>query len=208
MTTAVCPSASPSPVPPPRFPLTQHDALQDILPLVPTTYPVVVLDAILSALTHTNPIRRRFTLGLVLLAAYLALQVALVSRAALNAPRVIQTPAWVHEDDLARRYVAEPPSDVQKANHARLVDLIESRSSAYSPALFSLRSIWSETSPVVGVSAVLLHWKRRKGLELVVSHISRYPFIREIIIWNNHPGVDLKSSVRGTTGGAIFTIVS
>lgn len=166
----------------------------DILPLVPTTYPVVVLDAILSALTHTNPIRRRFTLGLVLLAAYLALQVALVSRAALNAPRVIQTPAWVHEDDLARRYVAEPPSDVQKANHARLVDLIESRSSAYSPALFSLRSIWSETSPVVGVSAVLLHWKRRKGLELVVSHISRYPFIREIIIWNNHPGVDLKSS--------------
>ena len=172
-------------------------ALQDILPLVPTTYPVVVIDAILSTLTHTNPIRRRFALGLVLVAGYLALQVALVSRAALNAPRVVQPPAWIHEDDLARRYVAESPSDVQKANHARLVDLIESRSSAYSPALFSLRSIWSETSPVVGVSAVLLHWKRRKGLELVVRHISRYPFIREIIIWNNHPGVDLKSSVRG-----------
>ncbi|GAA5878949.1 hypothetical protein JCM3774_000669 [Rhodotorula dairenensis] len=166
----------------------------DILPLVPAAYPAVVLDAVLAALTQTNPIRRRVALLVLVLAGYLVLQIALVSRAALNAPRVVPAPAWVREDDLARRYVAEPPSVLQAANHARLVDLIESRSSAYSPALFSLRAIWSETSPVVGVTAVLLHWKRQKGLELVIRHISRYPFIREIIVWNNHPGIDLKAS--------------
>lgn len=166
---------------------------------MPATYAVTVLDSLLRAVTHTNPIRRRVSIALLLVAGYLTVQVALVLRATLNAPKQAASPRWLHEDDLARKYVAEPPTAAQAANHGRLIRLIESRQSAYSPALFSLRSVWSETSPVVGVTAVILHWKRRKGLELVLKHITRYPFIREVIVWNNHPGIDLKPSVSPST---------
>ncbi|GAA5996752.1 uncharacterized protein JCM10292_003182 [Rhodotorula paludigena] len=164
---------------------------QDILPHVPATLPVVVLDHILGTLTHTSPTRRRGALVLVLVALFLGVQALSALRSTLNAPRIPPVPQWELDDALAAAYVPTPPTAQQRANHLRLSSLIESRRSAYPAALFTEAALAAESSPVVGVTAVILHWKRRKGLDLVLRHITRYPFIREVIVWNNRPGVDL-----------------
>ncbi|GAA5833760.1 hypothetical protein JCM9279_001617 [Rhodotorula babjevae] len=166
---------------------------EDILPHVPSALPLVVVDYLLRSLTHISPFRRRSALLLLILSCFLATRVLLSVRTALNPPRVVPPSPWELEDALALNYVPSPPTGVQQAAHTRLVSLIESRKSAYPHSLFRDAALRSEASPAVGVTAVVLHWKRRKGLELVVRHITRYPFIREVIVWNNRPGVDLSS---------------
>ena len=99
------------------------------------------------------------------------------------------------QDAVEATYVPVPPTPVQLSEYSRLVSLIESKHSAYPAAFFHDRALASDSSRVVGVTAVVLHWKRRKGLQLVLQHISKYPFIREIIIWNNRAGVDLVAEV-------------
>ncbi|BGP24838.1 hypothetical protein JCM10295v2_003758 [Rhodotorula toruloides] len=164
---------------------------QDILPLVPAPVSIVVLDFLLRTLTHTNPTRRRSALLLAVLLLLLSARSLLSLHARLKPPVVPQPTPYDLEDSLARSYVPSPPTAQQQANHARLSSLISSRKSAYSHARFSHTALRGDASPVVGVTAVVLHWKRRSGLELVLRHIARYPFIREIIVWNNRPGVDL-----------------
>ncbi|GAA6047356.1 hypothetical protein NBRC10513_003940 [Rhodotorula toruloides] len=171
--------------------LTPTSIVQDILPLVPATLPVVVLDFLLRSLTHTNPTRRRSALVLFVLLLILSSRSLFSLHARLNPPIVPQPSLYDLEDSLARTYVPSPPTAQQQANHARLSSLISSRKSAYSHARFTHSALRGDGSPVVGVTAVVLHWKRRKGLELVLRHVARYPFIREIIVWNNRPGVDL-----------------
>ncbi|CAG8439188.1 12774_t:CDS:2 [Funneliformis mosseae] len=39
---------------------------------------------------------------------------------------------------------------------------------------------------MIPVTAVLLGWKRMESLQIVVNYISKYPFIKEILIWNNN----------------------
>ncbi|GEM09771.1 hypothetical protein Rt10032_c09g3788 [Rhodotorula toruloides] len=165
--------------------------LADILPLVPAPVSIVVLDFLLRTLTHTNPTRRRSALLLAVLLLLLSARSLLSLHARLKPPVVPQPTPYDLEDSLARSYVPSPPTAQQQANHARLSSLISSRKSAYSHARFSHTALRGDASPVVGVTAVVLHWKRRSGLELVLRHIARYPFIREIIVWNNRPGVDL-----------------
>lgn len=159
---------------------------------MPTAFPLVVVDYLLSSLTHVSPFRRRTTLLLLLLSCFLSFRVLLSVRTALNPPRLSPPSPWDLEDALAVNYVPAPPTGVQQAAHTRLVSLIESRKSAYPPSLFREAAL----SPAVGVTAVVLHWKRRKGLDLVIRHITRYPFVREVIVWNNRPGVDLSADVR------------
>jgi len=170
--------------------------MQDILPYVPSALPLVVVDYLLRSLTHISPFRRRSALALLILSCFFATRILVSVRSALNPPRVAPPSPWDLEDALALNYVPSPPTGAQQAAHTRLVSLIESRRSAYPPSLFRDAALRSEASPAVGVTAVVLHWKRRKGLELVVRHITRYPFIREVIVWNNRPGVDLSSEVR------------
>ncbi|GAA5875947.1 hypothetical protein JCM8547_008355 [Rhodosporidiobolus lusitaniae] len=163
----------------------------DILPLIPPVLPLVVLDHTLRTLTHTNPFRRRGALILLVVSYFLFLRLFLALRTSLN-PIYLPLPAfWEREDALAQAYVPAPPTAEQKAAYSHLVRMIDERRSAYPASVFRDKALRSDTSPVVGVTAVVLHWKRRKGLELVLKHITRYPFIREVIIWNNRPGVML-----------------
>ncbi|BGP40383.1 hypothetical protein JCM10449v2_004345 [Rhodotorula kratochvilovae] len=172
-------------------PLIPTHPQQDILPHVPTALPLVVIDYLLHTLTHTSPLRRRTALFLLLLSFFFVTRILSSVRTSLNPARVLPPSLWEQEDTLAAAYVPSPPTGVQQAAYTRLVSLIESRKSAYPPSVFREHALWSETSPIVGVTAVVLHWKRRKGLELVLRHITRYPFIREVIVWNNRPGIDL-----------------
>ncbi|GAA5892102.1 hypothetical protein JCM5296_004060 [Sporobolomyces johnsonii] len=166
----------------------------DILPSIPRTLPLAILDYLLLTLTHRSPFRRRIALVLLVVAIVLSFRALVDLRSFLNPPRVPPTPAWVTEDALAAAYQAVPPTREQEANYARLTSLIEQRRSAYPSSAFrekALRGGAKDAKPGVAVTAVVLHWKRRKGLQLVLKHISRYPFIREVIVWNNRPGVDL-----------------
>ncbi|KAG0276542.1 hypothetical protein BGZ95_007406 [Linnemannia exigua] len=48
-------------------------------------------------------------------------------------------------------------------------------------------------SKYVPVTAVILSWKRKEGVKAVVAHLRKYPFIQEILIWNNSPDVVLST---------------
>ena len=80
----------------------------------------------------------------------------------------------------------------QLSEYIRIDELIESSVSAYDPLSFIESS--TEISSK-GVTAILLNWKRTKGLQLIVKQLSRYPFIREIIIFNNNQFVQLYQQV-------------
>lgn len=49
-------------------------------------------------------------------------------------------------------------------------------------------------SKYVPVTAVILSWKRKEGVKAVVAHLRKYPFIQEILIWNNNPDVVLSTA--------------
>ncbi|GAA6028204.1 hypothetical protein JCM8097_006914 [Rhodosporidiobolus ruineniae] len=165
----------------------------DILPLIPPVLPLVLLDSLLRSLTHTSALRRRGALLLGLLLYLVSLRALLLLRTSLNPPRIPPPSLWEQQDALARAYTPAPPTAEQQAAYSHLVRMIDDRRSAYPASVFREKALRIETSPVVGVTAVVLHWKRRKGLELVLRHITRYPFIREVIVWNNRPGVELKA---------------
>ncbi|KAG0260942.1 hypothetical protein DFQ27_003266 [Actinomortierella ambigua] len=39
---------------------------------------------------------------------------------------------------------------------------------------------------LIATTAILLSWKRVEGLKTIVRYLARYPYIKEIIIWNNN----------------------
>lgn len=47
------------------------------------------------------------------------------------------------------------------------------------------------SSKYIPVTAVILSWKRKEGAKAVVAHLRKYPFIQEILIWNNNPEIEL-----------------
>ncbi|KAG0014833.1 hypothetical protein BGZ80_010199 [Entomortierella chlamydospora] len=47
------------------------------------------------------------------------------------------------------------------------------------------------TSKYIPVTAVILSWKRKEGAKTVVAHLRKYPFIQEILIWNNNAEIEL-----------------
>ncbi|KAG0307794.1 hypothetical protein BGZ99_001355 [Dissophora globulifera] len=74
-----------------------------------------------------------------------------------------------------------------------------SRISSYPTHLFTSSSSLNgdyvpTTSKYVPVTAVILSWKRKEGAKAVVAHLRKYPFIQEILIWNNNPEVVLTAS--------------
>ncbi|GAA5975432.1 hypothetical protein JCM11641_004262 [Rhodosporidiobolus odoratus] len=166
----------------------------DILPLIPSGLPLVLLDSLLRTLTHTSPYRRRGSLLLFLLAFLLGIHLLLNLRTSLNSPRLPSFPLPSVRDERAAIYDPSAPSAQHIIDYERLARMIESRSSAYPASVFRERSLRSETSPVVGVTAIVLNWERRRGLDLVLKHVTRYPFVREVIVWNNQPAVQLKPS--------------
>ncbi|KAF0358155.1 hypothetical protein F8M41_014467 [Gigaspora margarita] len=78
-------------------------------------------------------------------------------------------------------------SEIDSSHIAWKTDLIKkinSRSSFYKPEQFTKEAL--KRNKLIPVTAVLLGWKRTESLKLVVNYISKYPFIKEILIWNNN----------------------
>ncbi|KAK4704768.1 hypothetical protein P7C70_g1437, partial [Phenoliferia sp. Uapishka_3] len=172
---------------------TEVDGMdQDLLRLVPTSRALLVLDTLLAALTSKSTFKRRGSYFMLVLSFYLAYSII----SPFSKPRHTLSPRSLldREDAAAASYSPRPPTPEQQLAHSHLTALSESRQSVYPPGIFHERELASDTSHVVGVTAVVLHWKRRQGLQLVLEHISKYPYIREIIIWNNMPGVNLVAS--------------
>ena len=163
----------------------------DILPQTGSALSLVaLLDLTLGILTHQRPAIRRTGYALLLLSLYVSattlLAVHTYSRTPPRDPTVVEL-----KDALS--WVPTISTPQQQVELARLTRLIESTSSAFDPIPYTPAELKKDNSK--SVTAVVLHWKRRQGLQLVLKQISRYPYIREIIIWNNQGGVDLVPSV-------------
>jgi hypothetical protein len=61
---------------------------------------------------------------------------------------------------------------------------IDERFSVYKKEQFEEAAL--KKNRLIPVTAVLLNWKRIEGLQTAVNYISKYPFIKEILIWNNN----------------------
>ncbi|KAG0362441.1 hypothetical protein BC939DRAFT_497942 [Gamsiella multidivaricata] len=65
--------------------------------------------------------------------------------------------------------------------------ILETRQSAYSFDDFTEEAlVLEENAHLLPATAILLGWKRLEGLKLIVRYLARYPYIKEIIIWNNN----------------------
>ena len=56
--------------------------------------------------------------------------------------------------------------------------------------------MYEEASEVGDTTAIVLHWKRTDNVRLVVAHLCRYTFFDSVLVWNNHPEIQLTHKVR------------
>jgi hypothetical protein len=61
---------------------------------------------------------------------------------------------------------------------------ILNRQSIFTPQMFTPDQL--KHNGLKPVTAVLLGWKRFESLKFIIQYLTRYPFIKEIIIWNNN----------------------
>ncbi|CAG8778292.1 13440_t:CDS:1, partial [Racocetra fulgida] len=66
---------------------------------------------------------------------------------------------------------------------------LNSRTSFYKPENFTKDAL--KRNNLIPVTAIVLGWKRTESLKVVVNYISKYPYIKEILIWNNNNGTRL-----------------
>lgn len=176
---------------------------EDVLLYVRKPLALALVDGLQTALTHRHAFVRRLSLALLLwlvyslLASLLSIRFAFHPRspAAAAGAAASRLDKYQVQDAEAVAYSPTPATAQQRATKTQLELVSRERLSAFDPTLFTDGALGADHSKYVGVTAVLLHWKRRQGLQLVVEHISKYPFIREIIIWNNR-GVELDMAVR------------
>lgn len=178
--------------------LTTH--AQDILRSVRAPLSVNLVNGLLAVLTHPSHFIRRGAFLLLIAITFYTFYICHSLRSYAQIPLAVVSRIDL-ENAAAAAYDAVPPTLLQESEYTRILGLIEGKSSAFTLGDFEDAALGSDSARVVGVTAVILHWKRRKGLELVVKHISRYPYIREIIIWNNRPGIELWSEVRARAVG-------
>ncbi|KAF9349137.1 hypothetical protein BGX26_012532 [Mortierella sp. AD094] len=70
--------------------------------------------------------------------------------------------------------------------------IMETRKSAYSFEDFTEEGLQlARNEHLLPATAILLGWKRIQGLKLIVSYLVRYPYIKQIIVWNNNKEVHL-----------------
>lgn len=87
---------------------------------------------------------------------------------------------------------AEPfsePSTAQLKREAGLRDILADQRIVW----FTARGT-PNSDTLLPVTAILVHWRRRRSLEFQLEALSLHPFIQEIIVWNNNPAVHLKRS--------------
>jgi hypothetical protein len=70
---------------------------------------------------------------------------------------------------------------------------ILNRRSIYTTQMFTPEQL--KHNGLKPVTAVLLGWKRFESLKFVIQYLTRYPFIKEIIIWNNNLDTRLNIAV-------------
>ena len=163
----------------------------DILPHAGTALSLVaILDLGLTILTHKQSYIRRTGYFLLLLSLYLSCTTLYGLHAYSRRP---PRDVGVKELKDALSWIPTNSTLDQERELARLTGLIESTHSAFDPIPFSVGELKKDNSK--SVTAIVLHWKRRKGLQLVLKQISRYPYVREIIVWNNQGGRDLIPTV-------------
>ncbi|OZJ06523.1 hypothetical protein BZG36_00458 [Bifiguratus adelaidae] len=75
---------------------------------------------------------------------------------------------------------------IDRANWRRDSDVaIAERRSIYQPTQFAAGH--ADYNPAyIPVTAVILNWKRPEGVKRIVQYLSKYPFITEILVWNNN----------------------
>jgi hypothetical protein len=70
--------------------------------------------------------------------------------------------------------------------------IMETRKSSYSFEDFTEKGLLlPKNEHLLPTTAILLGWKRVQGLKLIVNYLKRYPYIKQIIIWNNNKELKL-----------------
>ncbi|KAK3841605.1 MAG: hypothetical protein J3R72DRAFT_445171 [Linnemannia gamsii] len=70
--------------------------------------------------------------------------------------------------------------------------ILDSRKSAYSFDDFTEEGLLlPHNDHLLPATAILLGWKRTDSLKMLVSYLVRYPYIKEIIVWNNNKDMTL-----------------
>ncbi|KAF9416663.1 hypothetical protein BGZ94_010161 [Podila epigama] len=83
----------------------------------------------------------------------------------------------------------------EAVREAAVKEILENRKSAYSFSDFTEeRMVLPANSHLLPATAILLGWKRQEGLQMIVNYLARYPYIKEIIVWNNNLDVRLLNS--------------
>ncbi|KAF9570997.1 hypothetical protein EC968_001138 [Mortierella alpina] len=73
--------------------------------------------------------------------------------------------------------------------------ILDTRKSSYAFEDFTDEGLQQpENEHLLPATAILLGWKRIEGLKLIVKYLTRYPYIKQIIVWNNNK--ELKLSQR------------
>nr|CAG8494478.1 6977_t:CDS:2 [Entrophospora candida] len=105
---------------------------------------------------------------------------------------------WAEHDDSPTVFTDESPpeskTDIKKTKKplvlpSELIAKIKNKTSHYKKEQFTEEAL--KKNGLIPVTAILLGWKRRESLQLVVSYLSKYPFVKEILIWNNNDEIRL-----------------
>ncbi|KAG0253334.1 hypothetical protein BG011_006419 [Mortierella polycephala] len=83
-------------------------------------------------------------------------------------------------------------TDLSEAGPGRISSFPTNLFTSSSPS--NAADLSGSTSKYISVTAVILSWKRKEGAKAVVAHLKKYPFIGEILIWNNNPDLELKTA--------------
>ncbi|KAG0346809.1 hypothetical protein BG005_000520 [Podila minutissima] len=84
----------------------------------------------------------------------------------------------------------EPADDMEQRQIVQ--QILDSRKSSYSFDDFTAEGLAKpDNEHLLPTTAVLLGWKRIDGLKLIVNYLARYPYIKQIIVWNNNRDIKL-----------------
>ncbi|KAF9330782.1 hypothetical protein BG006_006292 [Podila minutissima] len=87
---------------------------------------------------------------------------------------------------------AEQAAKSEAEREATVQKFLQTRKSAFSFSDFTEEGlVLPENEHLLPATAILLGWKRLDGLRLIVNYLARYPYIKQIIVWNNNLEVRL-----------------
>ncbi|KAF8969783.1 hypothetical protein BGZ46_010599, partial [Entomortierella lignicola] len=97
------------------------------------------------------------------------------------------------EDSFSLHQGPDSPDEVER--QLVVQHILATRKSSFSFEDFTEEGLeMPRNQHLLPTTAILLGWKRTRGLQLIVQYLARYPFIKQIIIWNNNK--ELKLSKR------------